>query len=188
VSAEEVAVFGGSFNPPHVGHVLAVSYVRSCWGIRRVVVVPVFEHAFDKDLAEFSVRAELTRLAFEWLPEVEVSAVEETLPRPSFTLQTLTRLAADHPGWALRLVVGSDVLHERDKWRAFDRIETLAPLIVIGRAGHPHPDAPPAVLPEVSSTRVRELLRSDSSEANAELSALVPLRVRERIRERGLYR
>lgn len=186
--ATRVAVFGGSFNPPHVAHVLAVSYVLACFEVERVLVVPVFEHAFDKDLAPFAQRFELARIAFGWLPGVEVSSVEERLPTPSFTLQTLTHLAAAHPHWALRFVIGSDVLHERDKWRAFDRIEALAPPIVLGRAGFPHPSAPPALLPEVSSTRVRELLRSADPGAERELAALLPRRMLDWVRTHGLYR
>ncbi len=187
-SRSRVAVFGGSFNPPHVAHVLAISYVLACFDIDRVLVVPVFEHAFDKDLAPFEARVELSRAAFGWLPGVEISPIEERLPQPSYTIVTLEKLAEEHPDWALRLVVGSDVLHERDNWRAFDRIEELAPLIVLGRAGAPHPSAPAALLPEVSSTRVRALLRSADPAAERELESLVPRVALAQIRERGLYR
>jgi nicotinate-nucleotide adenylyltransferase len=187
-AATRVAVFGGSFNPPHVAHVLAVSYVLACFEVERVLVVPVFDHAFDKDLAPFDRRFELARIAFAWLPGVEVSRIEERLPTPSYTLQTLERLAEEHPHWALRLVVGSDVLHERDKWRSFERIEELAPPLVLGRAGFPHPSAPPAVLPEVSSTHVRALLRASGNSATSELEALVPRRVLLHVRAHGLYR
>lgn len=183
-----VAVFGGSFDPPHVAHVLAVSYVLACHELERVVVVPVFEHAFDKDLAPFEHRYELARRAFAWLPGVEVSRIEERLPKPSYTLQTLETLAAENPHFGLRLVVGSDVLHERHNWRSFERIEAIAPLLVLGRAGFPHPDAPPALLPDVSSTRVRELLSSGSEDASRELASLLPRRVLAYIREHGLYR
>jgi nicotinate-nucleotide adenylyltransferase len=184
-----VAVYGGSFNPPHVAHVLTVAFVRVFQEVDRVLCVPVFEHPFDKDLAPFEHRVRLAELAFERLSAVSVSRLEAELGRPSYTLATLERLASDHPDWQLRLVVGSDVLCERDKWHAFDEIEKLAPPIVLGRVGYPHPDAPPPVLPEVSSTRVRELLASASSEAiEAELGALVPPRVLAYIRERGLYR
>lgn len=183
-----VAVFGGSFNPPHVAHVLAVSYVLACFEVERVLVVPVFEHAFDKDLAPFEHRLELARLAFGWLPGVEVSRIEERLPTPSFTLQTLEHLSAEHPHWKLGLVIGSDVLLERDKWRSFERIEALAPPLVLGRVGFPHPSAPPAVLPDVSSTQVRALLRAGTPESQRAVEALVPRRVLAYVRTHGLYR
>ena len=63
-----VALFGGSFNPPHVGHVLAVTYALSVGLVERVLVVPVFEHALGKRLAPFEHRVEMSRRAFGWLP------------------------------------------------------------------------------------------------------------------------
>jgi nicotinate-nucleotide adenylyltransferase len=178
-----VAVFGGSFNPPHVAHVLTVAYLLACFDVDRVLVVPVFEHAFDKTLVPFDDRVRMCELALGWIPRVQVSRIESEIQRPSYTLRTLERLKRDHPDWQLSLVIGSDVLFETHKWHAFDEVKRLAPPIVLGRVGHPHPDAPPPVLPEVSSTSVREALaRGD------DVSALVPRGVLEHVRARGLYR
>lgn len=184
-----VAYYGGSFNPPHVAHVLAASYVLSCFDVDALLVVPVFSHPFDKALAPFEQRAQMCELAFERLRGVEVSRVEATLPEPSYTLSTLRHLASSRPADRFALVIGSDVLFERAKWHAFDEIVALAPPIVLGRAGFEHPEAPVSVLPEVSSTRIRELLRAaDSESTERELRALVPGRVLRHIREHGLYR
>jgi nicotinate-nucleotide adenylyltransferase len=178
-----VAVFGGSFNPPHVAHVLAVSYVLAFSDIERVLVIPVYEHVFDKSLAPFEARVEMCQLALGWLPGVEVSRIESELPTPNYTLNTLQRLKRDHPSWELRLVVGSDVLFESHKWHAFEDVKRLAPLLLLGRVGSPHPDAPTAVLPEVSSTEIRDTLAK-----GGDVSGLVPRRVLELVRARGLYR
>ncbi len=78
--ASTVVVYGGSFNPPHVAHVLAVAYVLSTMELERVYVVPVYDHVFDKDLAPFEQRIALCRAAFGWLPQVQVSDVEAHLP------------------------------------------------------------------------------------------------------------
>jgi nicotinic acid mononucleotide adenylyltransferase len=119
---------------------------------------------------------------------VEVSRVEERLETPSLTLRTLRHLAREHPDWRLRLVIGSDVLFESHKWHAFDEITKLAPPYVIGRAGFPHPEAPPAVLPEVSSTRIRELAARDDAAARRELEVYVPQKVLSHLRQHALYR
>ena len=92
-----VAVFGGSFNPPHVGHVLGVVYALSTAPIDEVLVVPVYQHPFAKDLAPFADRLAMCRLAFGWLPRVTVSTVEEELGGESRTLRTVEHLRADHP-------------------------------------------------------------------------------------------
>jgi nicotinate-nucleotide adenylyltransferase len=185
-----VAVFGGSFDPPHVGHVLAVLYASLTAEIDETLVVPVFSHPFDKDLAPFAHRVEMARLAFAGLSGASVSAVEAELEVPSLTVRTLEHLWREHPDWKLRLLVGSDALHDASKWTSWDRVRELAPLIVLGRAGAEHDDAPAPVVPNVSSSRVRTLLRSRSSDARAaeELGRSVPESVLRYVDEHGLYR
>jgi nicotinate-nucleotide adenylyltransferase len=184
-----VAFYGGSFNPPHVAHVLAAAYVLSAGDFEKLIVVPVFDHAFDKQLAPFDDRVRMTELAMAVVGAVEVSRIEESLGSPSRTLFTLRALSQRHPTWRFRLVVGSDVLYEAQKWHAFEKIQELAPLFVLGRVGSPHPEAPEAILPAVSSTHVRELIaRPDDALGRAELERLVPRAVLRYIEEHSLYR
>ncbi len=183
-----VAVFGGSFNPPHIAHVLAVTYVASLGLCERVLVVPVHAHAFDKHLAPFASRLAMCREAMGFIPGVEISDIEASLTPPNYTLHMLQALAERHPGWKLRLVVGADVLVESHKWHAWDAVCALAPPIVLGRVGYARADAPPAVLPDVSSTRIRELLASHEPQAAEQLSWLLPRSVRDAISREGLYR
>jgi nicotinate-nucleotide adenylyltransferase len=184
----DVAFYGGSFNPPHVAHVLAASYVLTTGSFEKLLVVPVHAHALDKQLAPFDDRARMCELALGWLPRVEVSRIESELPLPSRTLYTLQALKERHPDWAMRLVIGADVLLETQKWHAFERVAELAPPLILGRVGIQHTEAPPPILPDVSSTRVRELLaRGAAADASRELERLVPRAVLEYIREHRLY-
>jgi nicotinate-nucleotide adenylyltransferase len=184
-----VALFGGSFNPPHVGHVLAVTYVLSTQPIDHVVVVPVFEHALGKRLAPFEQRIEMARLAFGWLGHVEVSPIEAELGAPSRTLRTIEALERLHPDWRLRLVVGSDILGELAQWHAYAEIERRAPPLVVTRAGATADTPLPPMLPEVSSTRIRRLLITRRPDAvDPELEASLPRAVREYIDAHDLYR
>jgi nicotinate-nucleotide adenylyltransferase len=177
-----VAIFGGSFNPPHVGHVLAVAYVLATADVERLVIVPAHKHPFGKPLAPFDDRVRMCELATAMMPSVAVSRIEETLD--GLTLHTLESLATAHPDWSLRLVMGADILLESDKWFRFDDVRKLAPPIILGRAGVAHTGAPPPLLPEISSTRVRELVLA---KAWSDLAPLVPRAVIEHIRARGLY-
>jgi nicotinate-nucleotide adenylyltransferase len=182
--SSNVAIFGGSFNPPHVAHVLAVAYVLSTADVDRLVVVPTFKHPFGKPLAPFDDRVRMCELAMAPLPSVEVSRIEERLDGASLTLRTLEAIKQEHPDWELRLVMGADLLLEADKWFRFDEVRKLAPPIVLGRAGFDQPGAPPPILPAVSSTRVRELIARGRW---SDLVALLPRHVMEHIRARGLY-
>jgi nicotinate-nucleotide adenylyltransferase len=180
-----LGVFGGSFDPPHVGHVLAVSYVLSVHEVDALLVVPVYRHPLHKELAAFDDRLAMTTLAVAGIAGITVSPIERELGGESLTLRTLTALQGRLAGQQLRLVVGADVLWERDQWHHFDRVVALAPPIVLGRAGVAHPEAPPALLPEVSSRHIRDALREGRRE---EVAPLLPRRVREYIEARGLYR
>jgi len=178
-----VAVYGGSFNPPHVVHTMVASYVLSAYPVDEVLVVPTGQHPFAKDLTPHEDRVQMCMLAMRHLASVEVSSIEAELPTPSLTLRTLEELQARMPGAALRFVLGSDLLPETPKWHAFDRIRELAPLIVIGRAGHPSDEAPGPLLPELSSTQVRALLRQGHS-----AEGYIDRQVARYIEQRGLYR
>ncbi len=178
-----VAIFGGSFNPPHVAHQMACLLVLEAYSVDQLWVVPTFHHPFAKSLVEFEHRFEMCRLAMAPLGDrVTVSRIEAELGQAqSRTLDTLQALRARYPEHAFRLVVGADILAERDKWYHWDDIERLAPPIVIGRAGYPSETR--FELPAISSTEVRARLAAGQSGA-----PLVPSRVLEYIAQQGLYR
>ena len=181
----KVAVFGGSFNPPHVAHALAVVLVLATEDVDRVLVVPAYQHPFGKPLAPFEDRVAMCALAMGWIAGVEVSRVEENLGGESRTLRTLEHLASVHPDWHLRLVLGADILAEAPRWFGFDAIARLAPPIVLARAGvDSSGGAERKRLPLVSSTDVRGKIAAGAWD---ELASMVPRRVLEYVRAKGLY-
>lgn len=182
-----IALFGGSFNPPHVAHQMVCLYVLETAEVDRVWMVPTYQHAFGKGLAPFEDRARMCELAAEVFGgRVEVSRIEEEIGGESRTLTTLEELERRMPEARFRLVVGSDILAERDAWHGWEEVERRAPPLVIARAGHP---APPGeelegpVLPEISATEIRERLARGESALS-----LLPRAVMDYIAERGLYR
>jgi nicotinate-nucleotide adenylyltransferase len=184
-----VAIYGGSFDPPHISHVLAVVYALKVAAFEQVLVVPVFEHAFHKQLAPFEHRLRLCELSFSGISGALVSPIERELATPSLTLRTLEHLSRVHPDWAMRLLVGSDVLSETSKWHAFERISELAPPYVVARPGYEQPDTHAALLPDVSSTRVRQALATRGTPESAALLAVsLPHAVLAYVDEHGLYR
>ena len=177
------AVFGGSFNPPHVAHQMVCLWVLETQPVDAVLMVPCFRHPFEKHLAPFVDRLAMCRLAAAPFGErVRVSEIEAEIGgESSRTLTTLEALAACHPGVGLRLVIGADILAERTKWWRWPEIERLAPPLVVGRAGYAGPGAE-VELPPVSSTEIRARLgrREDPG-------GLLPRSVSAYIRARGLY-
>jgi len=182
----QLAVFGGSFDPPHLGHVYLAAYALSVESVERVLVLPVFQHAFGKPLSAFAHRLAMCELAFRDLRRVEVSALERDLGGVSRTLRLLQTLKARHPGHALRLLIGTDILAESAKWQGFDEITRLAPLLVARRGGHLGVDSRGPVLPEISSTDVRAALTRGESPDDRVPSAVVRYARQHRLYDAGV--
>jgi nicotinate-nucleotide adenylyltransferase len=156
--ARATVVFGGSFDPPHLAHVMMVAWALSCQDVDRVLVVPCFRHRFGKESAPFEHRVRMCRLAFKpFGRRCAVSRIEEELGGVSVTLRTLKALRRRLPGASFRLLVGSDILAEKGQWHRFDAVEALAPLLVVGRSGA-SPQDPGTALPDISSSTVRQLV------------------------------
>jgi nicotinate-nucleotide adenylyltransferase len=183
VSRVEFGVYGGSFDPPHIAHALAVNVALMGHGLERVLVVPTYRHAFSKKLAEFEDRLHMCELAFIHLRQVEICSIERELPPPSYMLHTLQALAERYPGVQLRLLIGTDILGETHAWHDFAGVTRLAPPLVIERHGYtPHdPDQP--ALPAVSSSEIRRRLQAGES-----TRGWLSPSVEQYILARGLYR
>lgn len=188
---KRVALFGGSFNPPHVAHQLVALYVLETQPVDEVWFVPVYTHALGKLLVTYDHRVAMTEIAARALGErAKVSRVEQELAqRPDFvasrTLDTVEYLVGQ--GIAPRLVVGTDILNETHKWYRWDAVVTAAPPIVVGRSGHAAPEGVTltgVAMPEISSTAIRDAL---ARRATAEVIGLLPGGVLRYIAEHGLY-
>jgi nicotinate-nucleotide adenylyltransferase len=179
----EIALFGGSFDPPHVGHLLAAAYVLATEPVGELWLVPVHQHPFAKKLAApFAHRVELCEAMIDdaGLHRARVSRIEAELGGEVRTVDLLEHLRRTHPEHSFALVVGSDLASERAQWKRFDRVAQLARIIELRRGGFG--GGLGVVLPEVSSTQVRSVLAS-----GGDASSLVPRAVLERIRAAGTY-
>jgi nicotinate-nucleotide adenylyltransferase len=176
----EIALFGGSFDPPHVGHLLAAAYVLSTEPVDELWFVPVLQHPLGKPLlASFDHRVLLCQRMAAELARAKVSRAEEESGQAR-TVDLLEWLHRRHPGTRWALVLGTDLDAEKPQWKRFDRIEQLARIVTVGRGGY---GGAGVSIPEVSSTQVRALLRS-----GGDVSHLVPRPVLEAIRDAGTYR
>lgn len=188
--APRVALYGGSFNPPHIAHVLVASWALGLGEIDEVWVIPTGDHPFGKQLADFDDRLEMCRRAFGCFgSRVRLLEIERG-PGPHYSHETVAKLHAKYPGYRWRWLMGSDTLRDAPKWRNFAELEQLAPPLWIPRAGYPLPEdeagspKPDFMLPNLSSTLVREQLAAGRHDA---LEGFVPIPVLHYITQRGLY-
>jgi len=161
----KIAIFGGSFNPPHVGHLMTCQYILATRpDIDIINITPTYEHPFGKKLVDFYHRANMCDCMASYFDcnVVRTSRVEEALGGISYTINTLRFLKekwGDTTSWAL--VAGSDLISNPDEWRDFSEIEKLAELIVIHRFGWKGGQGPAFM--DISSTIIREKLRNGDS-------------------------
>lgn len=151
-----VALLGGSFNPPHIGHLMAALYVRACLGDDEVWLVPTFHHPFGKDTVAYPHRVAMCEAAARELgPWLRVSRAEEEVRGEGRTIDLLQHLLPRYPGTRFRLVIGSDIIADLPKWKAWARIRELVTVTTLNRAGYPHAEAVGPPLAQVSSTGIR---------------------------------
>ncbi|MGD0836230.1 MAG: nicotinate (nicotinamide) nucleotide adenylyltransferase [Polyangia bacterium] len=176
-----VALFGGSFNPPHVAHQLVALYVLETTDVDQLWLTPCSRHPFDKPLAPFHHRLSMCELAVAGLGQrIRVSDIEDRLGGESRTLITLKALRVQHPDHEFRLVVGADIEPEMPLWYGANELRRETPVIVVGRSGYGQRDG--LVMPAVSSTEVRARIKRGQAVAH-----LVPRSVVDYIREQRLY-
>ena len=194
-----LGLLGGTFDPPHYGHLLAAQEVAWRLNIDRVLFLPARQNPLKRGEASSSAedRCEMVALAVADNPTFELSRLDLDRPPPSYTADLLRALQA--PEHELFFLVGADILPELPKWREPQQIVQLARLVVVNRPGAPPPDLErvETVLPgvrervervqipgvDVSSREIRKRVA-----AGRPIRYLTPPAVERYIMDRRLYR
>ena len=199
-----IGVFGGSFDPIHYGHIRPVRAARRRLGLDRVLYLPTANppHKPGRQFAPAWSRFAMVELALLGEEGMHASPLELTPGRPAYTVDSLDRLAREHPGDELWLIVGGDNFAQLQTWKSWRRLTRLARLAVLVRPSEKRRleegwsdelrrlaagdrvrfvDNRPV---RVSSTRLRELLAA----GEVVPPRTVPRSVLQYIRKYGLYR
>jgi nicotinate-nucleotide adenylyltransferase len=187
------ALFFGSFNPVHLGHTAILSAVLSQTNIAEIWMMVSPQNPFKKnaDLEAFSDRYEMAKLAVRHLPQVLVSDLENDLPKPSFTMDTLRVIKKKWPHEKWSIVLGEDQLADFYLWKEPEKILSECELIVFPRKDArpylaslaPHLTWIDAPYQELSATVVRQKLKTKTS-----LTAEMDQAVLDYIEEHQLYK
>ena len=189
---KRTGIYGGSFNPIHLGHVSLAkalaesSLVDEMW----LLVSPQNPFKANANLLDDETRLRLTRLAVSDVPGVEVCDREFSLPRPSYMFNTLTVLSREHPDREFVLVIGADNWERFPDWYRSSDILAAYRVIIYPRPGFVLPDVPKGVtiadtpLLDISSTAIRCRIANDPDYDGEGL----PPAVWKEIKATGLYR
>ena len=194
-----VGLLGGTFNPPHIGHLVCASLAVSALELDRVLLVPVHEppHKAAEGDPGVEHRVEMCRRAVAGDDRLDVSLVDAEVPGPSFTVDTLSRLHDRCPGDQLTFIVGGDMALSLPAWREPEAILELAELGVAEREGVRRTDIAERLAGlDVSRVRFFDMPRIDVSSslvrrlvaAGRPIRYLVPDPVADYVEQVGLYR
>ena len=190
-----IGIFGGTFNPPHLGHLIIAEHVRERLGLAKVVFVPsaIPPHKQELEILDAHHRMEMLQFAVEGNSSFEISDVEVRRGGISFTVDTLEEFKKRFPGEELYLLIGMDNFAEFQEWRSPERILSLAALVVMTRPNTDltHVEANDreqirmCVVPEIaiSSSDIRRRVKEGKS-----IRYLVPAPVEAYIIRHHLYR
>lgn len=198
-----VGVFGGTFDPVHLGHLILAERCREQGRLEEVWFVPAARppHKHAGELTRFEQRVEMLALALAGNPAFRIEELEKERPGPSYTVDTLTQLRQRRPAAELWLIVGGDTLVDLPHWHDPAGVLTQAGLLVVPRPGHDLLSAAdlcqrlglpaqslrmeivPTPLIDVSSRELRQ-----RAGAGLSLRYVVPRAVECYIQDRKLYR
>jgi nicotinate-nucleotide adenylyltransferase len=199
-----LGVFGGTFDPIHLAHLILAERCREACRLDRVLFVPAGQppHKSERQITPGRQRLEMVELAIAGHTAFAASTIELDRPGPSYSVDTLTELANQNPGDELFFLIGSDSLADLPLWYQPHRISSLATLVVATRPGSKRPDVEP-LRAVIGSSAVEQLLRHfvdiplieiSSSVIRARVAAgqsaryMVPRAVECYIETHGLYR
>ena len=182
---EKIGIFGGSFNPPHIGHIQSAAYAADCLGLTRLLLVPTWQTpgktAPDAIPAQ---RLEMLRLAVQGIEKAEVSNLEISAGRECFTYDTVRLIQGQYPGAEIYLLLGADMFLSFQTWHEPEKVASMAGIAAFGRTEedmeplfsvqrdrlyHEYPDiriftlTVPSVI-DISSTELRERLAEGTGE------------------------
>ena len=166
-----LGVLGGTFDPPHIGHLLAASDAFEAMALDRIAFVPAAVPPFKSRTVQATAdqRLRMLELTIEGDGRFEVSRLELDRAGLSFTVDTLAAFASATPDLSLFLLIGEDLATQIASWRQADRIAELARIVVLVRGDVSEESALEATLPmtrvptrrvDVSSTEIRDRVRS----------------------------
>ncbi|MCL5021462.1 MAG: nicotinate-nucleotide adenylyltransferase [Bacteroidetes bacterium] len=190
----KVGFFGGTFNPPHIAHLVAAESVRDRLKLEKILFVPAAmpPHKIKEKIVPASHRLQMVKLAISGNPSFDCSDIELNREGPSFTIDTIRELKKSYSDYDLYLIIGVDLLMDFETWKMPEEILKECTVVAMNRPGFDLASVEKNLLLrvelvnvpgiDISSTSIRRRVKSGRS-----IRYLVPLQVEDYIRAKSIY-
>ncbi|MCX7785656.1 MAG: nicotinate (nicotinamide) nucleotide adenylyltransferase [candidate division WOR-3 bacterium] len=130
---KKIGIFGGAFNPIHLGHLVTVEEVRERLKLDKIIFIPTFLPPHKKKIVDYRHRRSMVKLAIKNNPNFEISDIEKRIKGKSFTIETLKLLSKKYPKARFYLIIGADEYLLLNTWHEPEKLSQYATLVVMLR-------------------------------------------------------
>ncbi|MFJ1627217.1 nicotinate-nucleotide adenylyltransferase [Marinilactibacillus psychrotolerans] len=185
----KIGILGGTFNPPHLGHLIIADQVRDQLGLEKIIFLPSANppHAKGKTTIDAKHRVRMVEKAIELEPQFELDFTEINRGGKSFTFDTIKSLTEQNPDIEYYFIIGADMVEDLPSWYKIDELVNLVQIVAVNRPQYSVETAFPLIfidVPniEISSSTIRQKISDQCS-----VKFLLPDKVLEHIEAEGLY-
>lgn len=185
----KIGIIGGTFDPPHNGHLLIADEVYHALGLDEVWFMPnqIPPHKIGKDVASARDRAEMLKLAIEQEPHFTLCLIELDRQGPSYTYDTVLQLKKKHPDKEFYFIIGGDMVEYLPKWHNITKLLEVIAFVGVTRPGYSLSSPYDIIKLEIPEFAVSSSLIRDRFQSGGTTHYLLPKKVQDYIERNGLY-
>ncbi|AZB43698.1 nicotinate-nucleotide adenylyltransferase [Bacillus sp. FJAT-42376] len=186
---KEIGIFGGTFDPPHYGHLLMASEVKAALSLDEIWFLPnhLPPHKQDEDHSSAHDRYNMLELAIRGEEGFTVEPIELERSGPSYTYDTIVLLKEKYPEHHFTFIIGADMIEYLPRWHRIEELMSMVRFAGVGRPGYSKDTAFNVTIADVPQFDVSSTMIRERIENNKTTSFLLPDQIKKYIKEKGLY-
>ncbi len=187
---EKIGIVGGTFNPPHLGHLIIGDQVKDQLGLDKILFMPTAQpphSSQEKQTIDAEVRVEMLDLAVIDNPDFDLELYEVEKGGKNYSFDTMKALIDLYPGVDFYFIIGGDMIDDLPTWHRIDELVQLVQFVGVKRPGFEATTDYPIIMVDIPMTNISSSLIRDKVAKNCSIKYLVPETVKEYIELEGLY-
>lgn len=185
----KVGILGGTFNPPHLGHLIIADQVKDQLGLEKILFLPSARppHANGKTTIEAKHRAKMVEKAIEEYPEFELDQTEIERGGKSYTFDTIKALSEQNPDIEYYFIIGADMVEDLPSWYKVEELVRLVQIVAVNRPNYSVETPYPLIFIDVPNIEISSSIIRQKISDHCSVKFLLPDKVLDYIESEGLY-